>query len=96
VSNITRTSRYFEGPLAQIPNKTTGEYDIAVYREFASIGSVTFRTHTWVYGDNLSSLANKYLSNPLLWWQIMEINPEITDPFSIEPGAEIRVPYVSR
>lgn len=96
MSNITRTSRYFEGPLAQIPNKTNGEYDIAVYREFAAIGSVTFRVHTWVYGDTLAYLANKYLSDPLLWWQIMEINPEITDPFSIEPGAEIRVPYVSR
>jgi hypothetical protein len=96
MSNITRTSRYFEGPLAQIPNKTTGEYDIAVYREFTSLGSITFLTHTWVYGDNLSSLAKKYLLNPLLWWQIMEVNPEITDPFSIEPGTEIRVPYVSR
>jgi nucleoid-associated protein YgaU len=96
LSNITRTSRYFEGPLAQIPNKTTGEYDIAVYRDFAPVGEVTFLTHVWVYGDNLSSLAKTYLLSPLLWWRIMEINPEITDPFSIEPGTEIRVPYVSR
>ncbi len=96
MSNITRTSRYFEGPLAQIPNKTTGEYDIAVYRDFAPVGEVTFLTHVWVYGDNLSSLAKTYLLSPLLWWRIMEINPEITDPFSIEPGTEIRVPYVSR
>jgi nucleoid-associated protein YgaU len=96
MSNITRTSRYFEGPLAQIPNKTTGDYDIAVYRDFAPVGEVTFLTHVWVYGDNLSSLAKTYLLSPLLWWRIMEINPEITDPFLIEPGTEIRVPYVSR
>ncbi len=96
MSNITRISRYFEGPLAQIPNKTTGEYDIAVYRDFTSVGQVNFLTHVWVYGDNLSSLAKKYLTTPLLWWKIMEVNPAITDPFSIEPGTEIRIPYVGR
>lgn len=96
MSNITRTSRYFEGPLAQIPNKTSGEYTIAVYRDFTSNGSVSFFTYTWVQGDTLSLIANKYLLDPFLWWNIMEINPEITDPFSIEPGTKIRVPYVSR
>lgn len=96
MSNITRTSRYFEGPLAQIPNKVTGKYDIAVYRDFTAAGETTYLTYAWKYGDNLSSLAKKYLSSPLLWWRIMEVNPEITDPFSIEPGTEIRVPYVSR
>lgn len=96
MSNITRTSRYFDGPLAQIPNKTTGEYDIAVYRDFTSVGEVSFFIYTWVYGDSLSNLAKKYLANQLLWWKIMEINPEITDPFSIEPGAQVRIPYVNR
>lgn len=96
MSNITRVSRYFTGPLAQIPDKNTGEYTIAVYRDFEDMGATSFISYTWVYGDTLGALAEKYLLNPLLWWKIMEINPEITDPFSIEPGQVIRVPYVSR
>lgn len=94
MSNITRTSRYFEGPLAQVQNKVTGVFDIAVFREFESQGSVQFTNYTWVFGDTLSSLANRYLGDTLLWWKIMEINPELTDPFDIEPGKEIRIPRV--
>jgi hypothetical protein len=27
------------------------------------------------------------------WWEIMEINPEIQDPFDISEGTILRVPY---
>jgi hypothetical protein len=27
------------------------------------------------------------------WWEIMEINPEIFDPFEITEGTILRVPY---
>lgn len=96
MSNITRRSRYFTGPLAQIQSKSTGNYDIVVFRDFAEVGDVSFFEYTWIFGDNLGTIADKYLLNPVLWWRIMEINPEITDPFSIEPGTVIRIPYVNR
>lgn len=96
MSNITRLSRYYTGPLAQIPDKYTGDYNIAVFRQFDDQGKVSYFDYTWVVGDTLSLIANKYLGNPILWWRILEINPEITDPFSIIPGQTIRVPYVSR
>jgi len=96
MSNITRRSRYFTGPLAQIENKSTGNYDIVVFRDFEEVGNVSFFEYTWIFGDNLGTIADKYLLNSLLWWRIMEINPEITDPFSIEPGTVIRVPYANR
>jgi hypothetical protein len=40
----------------------------------------------------LDNLALRYLGKSNLWWQIMDINPEIVDPFSIEPGTPIRIP----
>lgn len=93
---IGRLSRYYDGQLAQIYNETSKSYDIAVFRDFPENVNETYIEHTWVYGDNLSILANKYLGRAEYWWKIMEINPEITDPFSIEPGNIIRIPYAKR
>lgn len=94
MSNITKLSRYYDGPLAQIPDKYTGSYNIAVYRKFEDQGTVSFFEYYWVDGDSLAGLANTHLKNPLLWWKIMEVNPEISDPFSIKPGDIVRIPYV--
>lgn len=93
MSKISRISRYFDGPLAQIKNKSSDTYDIAVYRKFPKTYSVKYIEYTWVEGDSLAGLANTYLFNPELWWKIMEINPSIADPFSIQPGDVIKVPY---
>jgi len=27
-----------------------------------------------------------------MWWEIMDINPEILDPFTITPGTQLRIP----
>lgn len=91
---IERVSRYYDGPLAQIRQKNTGEYTIAVFRLFPEEQTVTYIEYVWVDGDNLGKLANVYLGNSKYWWEIMEINPEITDPFAITPGTKVRVPYV--
>lgn len=94
--NISRLSRYYEGKLAQIYNENTKQYDIAVFKSEAEEISASFINYTWKYGDSLAVLSYKYLGIAEYWWKIMEINPEITDPFSIEPGTVIRVPYVTR
>jgi nucleoid-associated protein YgaU len=93
MSKISRISRYFDGPLAQVQNKTTDAYDIAVFRKFPAKYTATYIEHTWEEGDTLAGLAAKYLNNPELWWRIMEINAEVADPFSFLPGDIVRVPY---
>ena len=93
---IGRLSRYYDGQLAQIYNESTKAYDIAVFRDFPETISETYFEYTWKYGDVLSVIAKTYLGRSEYWWKIMEINPEITDPLSIEPGNIIRVPYVKR
>jgi LysM repeat protein len=90
---IERVSRYYDGTLAQTPNKYTGDYEISVFRNFPSTKTVKYITYIWKDGDTLSALANQYGSGVNYWWEIMDINPQIADPFSITPGTLILVPY---
>ena len=89
---IERVSRYYTGPLAQTPNKYTGVYEISVFRDFPTSQLTTFKSYTWADGDSLGQVANQYLDNPKYWWEIADINPEITDCFNIAPGTVIKVP----
>jgi hypothetical protein len=91
--SIERVSRYYDGPLSQTPNKYTGDYEISVYRKFPGEREVSYILYTWVEGDNLGNLANVYNIGPKFWWEILDINPEILDPFNILPGTVLRVPY---
>lgn len=90
---IQRTSRYYTGPLAQTKDKYTEQYVISVFREFPSSKEVRYVSHTWKEGDTLTKLADKYRLGTRFWWEIMEINPEILDPFDISVGTVLRVPY---
>lgn len=93
LSSIYRTSRYWDGPLAQLPNKYSNVYEISVYRANNIAGSKEFFAYNWVEGDTLASLAHTYIGEAKYWWKIADINPSITDPFSISPGTTIRIPY---
>lgn len=90
---IERVSRYYDGPLAQIKHKYTGEYTITVFRNFSEKKKIKYIEYTWVYGDSLGQLANTYIGDAKYWWEIMEINPEISNPLNIAPGTVIRIPY---
>ena len=94
-TNIARTSRYYDGPILQLPNAFNPTlYDISVYRNWPDNFEFNYKLYTWTEGDNLPALAykNPTLQDPTLWCVIMDIHPEIDDPFSIEPGQQIRVP----
>ena len=90
---IERVSRYYDGPLTQTPDKYTGEYLISVFRRFADSKEVNYITYTWKAGDSLSNLSEVFGVGAKYWWEIMEINPEIQDPFDIPEGTLLRVPY---
>jgi nucleoid-associated protein YgaU len=89
-----RGSRYYTGIPQQITHKTTGDYTTAVYRVFPGTVKISYTEYTWTEGDSLDYLAAAFLGNPKLWWQIMDINPTISDPLTIEPGTVIRIPRV--
>lgn len=92
---IYRNSRYFDGPVTQVVNTSTGDYNILVFRAFPSSRYVTYVYYTWVDGDQIDHLAQVYLGDPALWYVIMDVNPEIWDPTSIKPGTKIRIPSAS-
>jgi nucleoid-associated protein YgaU len=90
---IERVSRYYDGTLAQLAYEHAGSYTITVYREFPTQTKRSYIQYTWKDGDSLGQIADRYLGGSKYWWEIMEINPEITDPFNITPATIIRVPY---
>ena len=57
---INRTSRYYDGVLAQTPNKYTGVYEISVFRNFAASKPVKYITYVWKESDTLSAVANAF------------------------------------
>jgi nucleoid-associated protein YgaU len=61
---------------------------------FPGTVKVSYTEYTWTVGDNLDYLAAVFLGNPKLWWQIMDINPTISNPLEIEPGTVIRIPRI--
>jgi nucleoid-associated protein YgaU len=89
---INRDSRYYTGPLVQVQDSRTGNFTIAVNRRFPRGGYVSFLQYTWVDGDQIDQIASVYLGDPKLWTAIMDVNPTISDAFSIRPGTEIRIP----
>lgn len=90
--SITRGSRYIDGAAQQIKNKSTDLYTWAVYRQFPESVKIKYIEYTWVFGDSIDYIAFVYLGDSKLWWQIMDINPSIDNPFAIEPGTKIKVP----
>jgi len=90
---IENVSRYYDGPLTQVPQKSTGVYTIGVFRKWPASTKRNYIEHIWEDGESLGALAARYGDGSKYWWEIMEINPQITNPLSIVPGAVIRVPY---
>ena len=89
---VYRNSRYYDGDAQQIKNKSTKAYNWTVYRAFPESTRITYIEYTWVDGDRLDYLASIYLADATRWWEILDINPDLPDAFSIEPGTIIRIP----
>ena len=86
-------SRYADGTIVTIydSRKAKQNYNKSVYRTWPTY-SVDYFLYKWVENDRLDNLASKYLGNTELWWQILDINPEISNPLTIKPGTEIKIP----
>lgn len=90
---IERVSRYYDGPLAQPTKKYTNEPTIAVFRKFPESTVTFYMEYTWKEGDSLAALSEAVGPGSKYWWNILDINPNITDPFSLTPGTKIYLPY---
>jgi hypothetical protein len=88
---IYTDSRYADGKVIKAIDPRTNEYKIAVYREFP-VQKTNFYIYNWVQGDRIDAVANVLLGSPSFWWKIMDINPEVIDPFDIAVGTALRIP----
>jgi hypothetical protein len=92
---IKRTSRYYNGPIAQLPDKSSDLYVLSVYRDFPTNVNVNYINYIWKDRDEVAIVAATYKLPPRLWWQIGDLNPEISDMFNIQPGTVVRIPYAN-
>lgn len=84
-------SRYIDGTLYKAYDARNGSYQLTVSRVFPTYYSKFFN-YEIVETDRLDNLALQFLGSSNLWWQILDLNPEILDPFVIAPGTQIRIP----
>lgn len=84
-------SRYATGPLFTAGDSRSGGYNKTVFREWPSY-NVQYFMYTVTENDRIEDLAVRYLGNPELWWEIMDINPEVLNPLEIPAGTQLRIP----
>ena len=84
-------SRYANARLYRAFDSRTGKYNVTVLRQYP-VYEVEFKYHEWTEADRLDTLSRRYLGSTSLWWQIMDLNPEILDPFNIPYGTVLRIP----
>jgi hypothetical protein len=85
-------SRYSNGFFYKAYDARSNDYFLSVNRVYPSFG-IQFSYYTWLSDDRLDKLANDRLGNPDFWWKILDVNPEIIDPFNIPPGTTLRIPH---
>lgn len=84
-------SRYADGTIFKAYDARNGSYQLTVFRNFPTY-TTSFFMYEWVEIDRIDDIALQFLGKSELWWQIMDINPEILDPFNIPPGTQLRIP----
>jgi hypothetical protein len=84
-------SRYADGRIFKAWNARKKQYDLTVFREYP-IYTQSYFIYEWKETDRLDNLAMRYLGDSSMWWEIMDINPEILDPTTIFAGTQLRIP----
>jgi hypothetical protein len=89
---LSSESRYANGKFGQV---TDGHYTSPttfVLRKFSVPASTTYLLYSFSDADRIDNLGSIFFGYPQAWSLIMDINPEIADPFNIPAGTLIRIP----
>lgn len=84
-------SRYSDGPGFLALEPKSGDYILTVFRKFPTY-NVAYFWYEVTENDRIEGISTRMLGKPNLWWRIMDINPEVIDPFNITPGTQLRIP----
>jgi hypothetical protein len=89
---IFSDSRYIDGTLFKANDARDGSYQLTVFRAWPTYKE-RFYFYEVVETDRIANLSVKFLGHANLWYKIMDLNPEVLDPFSLKPGTLLRIPY---
>ena len=84
-------SRYQQSPVTYMLDGRTGRTHPTVLRTqpaASPAGDIT----RWDYGARIDVYGSALYSDPEQWWRVMDVNPEILDPASMDPGTPLRIP----
>lgn len=84
-------SRYSDGTLFIAQEPKSSDYVLTVFRTFPTY-NIAYYWYEVTENDRIENIATKTLGKPHLWWQIMDINPEVLNPFELRPGLQLRIP----
>lgn len=84
-------SRYADGPVFLAKEPKSGDYITSVFRKWPEY-KTSYYWYEVTENDRIEWIATLKLGKPHLWWSIMDINPEILNPFELTPGSLIRIP----
>lgn len=90
---IFTDSRYADGLFFKAYDSRLRQYNNSVFRNFPQT-TEEYYYYVWVDKDRIDLVAYKLLGNSDFWSKIMDVNPEIIDPFTIPAGTTIRIPSV--
>ena len=84
-------SRYADGILFVAQEPKSRDYMLTVFRTFPTY-NISYYWYEVTENDRIENIAAKTLGKPHLWWQIMDINPDVLNPFELKPGLQLRIP----
>lgn len=86
-------SRYATGKIFKAYNSYKQQYDLTVFRKYPNVLTEVIY-YEWVDGDRIDLVSERFFADPEYWWQILDANPAIHNPFDIAPGTILRIPSV--
>ena len=90
--SLYRSSRYADDNARDIMLvKDDGSQTRTVYRRPPTQPAGT-SFYVWRSGDRIDRVAAWAVGDPQQAWRILDINPEVLNAHSIEPGTRIRLP----
>lgn len=58
----------------------------------APVKTVNYNLYTVREGETLEVIATRVLGNPLRYWEIADLNPQVKFPLDLEVGTLLRLP----
>lgn len=91
---IAANSRYANAQVISAQNIDKKDVQVIVFAQ-PSDTTITYVLHQVTGTDTIDGLSQRYYSDPTLWWQIANANPEIMNWSVLVTGSLLRIPTIN-